>query len=240
MIFYYIRHGDPIYNPNGLTPLGARQAEALGKRLAVHGLDRIFASSSERAIQTAKPAAELLKKKIEILDWANEDYAWQELTVRNEKGEPEEWCFDDREFARFMNTEEVRSLGDEWYRHSELARFEAGYRRIADAADALLESLGYRHDLNTHTYEQIRPNSDRVALFAHGGTGKTFLSHVLDMPFPAFTTHFDISHSTMTVINFGEPRKDNEPIVPAVMQFSSDSHLYKEGLPTTFCNRFYI
>ena len=83
MIFYYIRHGDPIYNPNGLTPLGARQAEALGKRLAVHGLDRIFASSSERAIQTAKPAAELLKKNIEILDWANEDYACQELTVRN-------------------------------------------------------------------------------------------------------------------------------------------------------------
>ena len=28
MIFYYIRHGDPIYNPNGLTPLGARQAES--------------------------------------------------------------------------------------------------------------------------------------------------------------------------------------------------------------------
>ena len=240
MILYYIRHGDPIYTPDGLTPLGSRQAEALGKRLAAHGLDRIFASSSERAIQTAKPAAELLKRPIEILDWANEDYAWQELSLKDEKGNPRKWCFDDREFARFLNTEEVRSLGDEWYRHPKLACFEAGYRRIADAADAFLESLGYRHDRKAHAYEQIRPNIDRVALFAHGGTGKTFLSHILDMPFPAFTTHFDLSHSTMTVINFGEPHKDDDPIVPGVLQFAGDSHLYKEGLPTKFCNRFYI
>lgn len=37
MLFYYIRHGDPIYDPDSLTPLGKRQAEALGKRLATHG-----------------------------------------------------------------------------------------------------------------------------------------------------------------------------------------------------------
>ena len=27
MVFFYVRHGDPIYSPDSLTPLGERQAE---------------------------------------------------------------------------------------------------------------------------------------------------------------------------------------------------------------------
>ena len=53
MLFFYIRHGDPTYHPDELTPLGKRQAEAIAKRLALYGIDRIFASTSNRAIQTA-------------------------------------------------------------------------------------------------------------------------------------------------------------------------------------------
>lgn len=57
MLLFYIRHGDPTYNPDELTPLGKRQAEAAAKRLALYGIDRIFASTSNRAIQTAQPSA---------------------------------------------------------------------------------------------------------------------------------------------------------------------------------------
>ena len=46
MLLFYIRHGDPIYNPDSLTPLGHRQAEAVAKRLALYGIDEIYASSS--------------------------------------------------------------------------------------------------------------------------------------------------------------------------------------------------
>ena len=31
MLFFYVRHGDPIYDPDSLTPLGHRQAEAVAK-----------------------------------------------------------------------------------------------------------------------------------------------------------------------------------------------------------------
>ena len=64
MLFFYIRHGDPIYNPDSLTPLGERQAEAVGKRLALFGIDEIYASTSNRAQLTAKPLCELVKKDI--------------------------------------------------------------------------------------------------------------------------------------------------------------------------------
>ena len=67
MILYYIRHGDPIYHPDSLTPLGKREAEAVAKRLAVYGVDGIYSSTSNRAIETAAPLAELLKKELRAM-----------------------------------------------------------------------------------------------------------------------------------------------------------------------------
>ena len=66
MILYLVRHGDPIYDPDSLTPLGHEQAKAVAKRFALYGLDEVYASTSNRAIQTAKPTSELLKKEIGI------------------------------------------------------------------------------------------------------------------------------------------------------------------------------
>lgn len=75
MLLFYIRHGDPIYNPDCLTSLGHRQAEAVAKRLALYGVDRIFASTSTRALQTAQPTAEITKKEVCQLDFCNESHA---------------------------------------------------------------------------------------------------------------------------------------------------------------------
>ncbi len=52
MLFFYVRHGDPIYNPDELTPLGHRQAEAVAKRLSLYGIDKIYSSTSDRAYLT--------------------------------------------------------------------------------------------------------------------------------------------------------------------------------------------
>lgn len=95
MIFYYIRHADPIYDPDSLTPLGLRQADAVGKRLAAHGVDRIFSSTSNRAVMTAKPLSEMTKTEIELCDFANERYAWERFTV--ERNGTRSWIFDDPE-----------------------------------------------------------------------------------------------------------------------------------------------
>ena len=84
MLLFFLRHGDPIYNPDSLTPLGTRQAEALARRLARYGLDRIYASSSTRARLTAQPTCELLKLDAEILDWCNEQYAWEQLALETD------------------------------------------------------------------------------------------------------------------------------------------------------------
>ena len=75
MLLFYVRHGDPIYSPDELTPLGSRQAESVARRLSLYGVDRIYASTSNRAKQTAQPLCEILKKEMTLLDCANEGHA---------------------------------------------------------------------------------------------------------------------------------------------------------------------
>ena len=63
MLFFYVRHGDPIYDPDSLTPFGHRQAEAVGKMLSLYRIDEVYSSTSERAKLTAQPLCEIARRK---------------------------------------------------------------------------------------------------------------------------------------------------------------------------------
>ena len=91
MLFIYIRHGEPIYDPDGLTELGKKQAEDVARYLEVEGVDKIFSSTSNRAIETALPTAKRLNKEITYLDFANEKHVWNNLTVNTKAGKV--WLF---------------------------------------------------------------------------------------------------------------------------------------------------
>ena len=237
MIFYYIRHGEPLGVPDySLTPLGREQAKALAKRLCLFGIDRVFASPTLRTMQTAQPICDLLGKEITTCDWADEGIVWNEFTVPHPKYE-HTWAFYDPKYLEIFSSPEVRALGEKWYEHPDLAglNFKAGVERVNAAVDEFFLSLGFRHDRENARYEVVGEhlNRDRVALFAHQGFGMSFFSSMLDIPYPMFCTHFDFSHSSMSVINF-EPR--GKYVYPHVLQTANDSHLYREGIITGYHN----
>ena len=236
MLLFYVRHGDPIYNPNMLTPLGERQAEAVAKRLALYGIDKIYASPSNRAMQTAKPTSELLKLDINEADFADEAHVWRDLTCERDGGKMT-WLFQHPKMRKLLVSNEVRSLGDEWYKHPELAKYEQGIKKVYDNTDAFLSSLGYEHERYTGTYKVREHNDMRIALFAHQGFGLAFLSALLDIPYPAFSTHFDMSFTGMTVIEFSN---EGGVSIPTVLTLANDSHLYREGMPTKYQNKLYF
>ena len=245
MIFYYVRHGDPIYDPDSLTALGRRQAESVGRRFAVHGLDKIYASSSARAIQTAQPACEILKKEAEILDWCNEGHAWRELTVKLDDRSLR-WCFHHRPSREIFARGELLRMGKEFYKHPLITEdkylskidFEQGLGRIQRETDALLATLGYSHDSERGGYIVTARNEDRVALFAHQGFGLAFLSCLMDIPYNQFCSRFDMTHTGVTVIEFSGQK--GELCIPKMLQLSNDSHLYKDGLGTKYNNWMYL
>lgn len=237
MLLYYIRHGEPLGVPDySLTPLGREQAKALAKRLCLFGIDRVFASPTLRTMQTAQPICDLLGKEITPCDWADEGIVWNEFTVPHPKYE-HTWAFFDPKYLEIFSSPEVRALGERWYEHPELAglNFKAGVERVNAAVDEFFLSLGFRHDRENARYEVVGEhlNRDRVALFAHQGFGMSFFSSMLDIPYPMFCTHFDFSHSSMSVINF-EPR--GKYVYPHVLQTANDSHLYREGILTGYHN----
>lgn len=236
MIFYYIRHGDPIYNPDSLTEFGKKQADALAKRLALYGIDKIYASTSNRAIMTAQPTADLLGLEIEQLDFCNENHAWREMTL--ERDGVRLWISDVKEIRELFCQSDVLALGDKWYEHPEFTAYKKGCERIRDASDEFFKSLGYEHINGTGRYKVIKSNDERVALFAHSGFARNFFSNLLDIPYPVFSMHFDICTSGMTVIEFEE--EENGYAVPRILTFSSDSHIYREGLPTKYNKRIYF
>ena len=238
MILYYVRHGDPIYEPDGLTELGHKQAAALAKRFSLYGLDEIYSSPSNRAKLTAQPTCEALGLEMKICDWADEALAGADTGYQNKDGSFV-WCFSDKEMVEKFNDPSVRALGMEWYKHEYFSGlpFERGMKRISAAVDEFLLSLGYQHDKEKCCYHKIGESPERVALFAHAGAGMMIFSALLDIPYPSFCTRFDLGHSSVTVITFSE---GEGAIYPKVCQFSNDSHLYKEGLLTGYNNELNI
>jgi len=232
MLLYYVRHGDPIYDPDSLTPLGARQAEAVGRRLSQVDIDEIYASSAGRAQMTAKPLCEMLRKEMIILDWAHEHYAWEQLTAPyGDRGR--RWLFQHPDLKPVMVSEEVRRLGRRWYDHPAFkdTAARAGIERVQREADNWLAGFGYHHDLEKNMYYSDGGNAKRIALFAHQGFGLTFLSCVLDIPFAQFSVHVDIQHSGVSVIDFPE---EEGWVIPRLLQLSSDAHIYSESLPMIY------
>lgn len=235
MIFYYVRHGDPIYDPDSLTPLGERQADAVAKRLAVHGVDRIYTSPSHRAVMTAQPTCDLLHKQAEVLDFADEAHAWRDLSVPCDNAGGRCWAFSYPPTIHAMASLSLSEADGRWFDRPafEGGHFEEGLRRIRTHSDALFASLGYERIPDSGQYRVVRSNRERVALFAHQGFGLAFLSELLHIPYPLFCTHFDLCHTGLTVIEF---RECDGIAYPTVLTHSSDAHLYREGLPTRYNN----
>ena len=238
MLLFYVRHGDPIYHPDSLTPLGHAQADAIKYRLGTHGLDKIYASSSTRAMQTAAPTAEMLKKEINVLDWCHESRAYEEFSVQLSENK-RTWFFNLQEEKELLVSNEIRVLGRNWYEHPHYkgTRYKEGSQRIQKEVDAFLLLHGYRHDLERNGYIAENPNDDRIALFAHEGFGKAFMACLLDIPYPEVAMRLEMSHSGMSVIEF-----DNKEgfVIPRILQYANDSHLFAQRLPLKYKNQIYF
>lgn len=237
MLLYIIRHADPIYKPDSLTEKGKRQAEALGRRLSVHGLDKIYCSPMIRAQETARPACELLGIKPEILDWTSEEYASRDFGFNDpDRDNIWTWTFG-VDVTRYKN-EKVLAMGDEWYKAEPFCFSNAkeGYERIGRESDSFLEKLGYKRE--GLKYKILNGNNEKVAVFCHYGFGTTWMSHLLGINPMLFWSTFDINHSGVTIIEF--QNRDSGYTAPKVLALSEVSHFYGDRLPMQFTNRIDI
>lgn len=233
MLFFYIRHGHPDYTTDSLTELGKKQAQALAKRLSKSNIDVIYSSTSGRAMLTAEATANALNKDIIPLDWAHEIHAWDNMSITS--CGKKDFAFLLPGIRASFASEEVRALDKTWAKHPDYqgTSFESFEKTIGSQVDEFLLDLGYEHLRNENRYRVINDNEQHIAFFAHQGIGMSILSQILDIPYPLFAAHFDMSHTGMTVIEF---KNENGYCIPKILQLSNDSHLYKEDILTGYNN----
>ena len=231
MLLYIIRHAEPTYDPDDLTPLGERQAEALARRLSVNGIDEVYTSPLNRARRTAQPTCELLHKQATVLEWTSEGLAFEQLS----KPDPDhpgrrKWAI----YAprTVMLSPENTALGGEWYKAEMFreTRAKECWERIGGESDAFLEHLGYKHE--NGVYRCTAHNEKRVAVFCHHGFGTTWLAYLLGVS-PMFVwSSLDLAHSSVTVLYFAP--ESNGFCLPGVKMISDISHIYADRLPMKY------
>lgn len=223
-----VRHGDPDYEKDSLTPKGFREAELLAERLCKLDVKAFYCSPLGRAQDTARPTLQRLGRSAETLDWL------QEFRGKVRRGLKVEGCWD--RLPSYWCREDNYYSADAWLntRLMQSKNVEKEYRYVCRHLDTLLARHGYRH--NGRVFDVVDGNHDTIVLFCHFGVEAVLLSHLLSVsPMPLWHNFVALPTSVTTVVT--EEREQGIATF-RVQQFGDLSHLYAAGEPPAFAARF--
>ena len=224
MILYIIRHGEPDYSTGALTEKGWLQAEAVGKRMAKLGINKIFASPILRAQQTAEPACRLLGLEKHTEEWSHE--IGDERLTSFPDGEMKSVSLIQNTYFRQNGNIDLpfdKAYECDGIRQSEMKK---AVDYIEKNGNDFLERLGYKEE--NGIYRIINPNDDKVALFCHSAFSRAWVSVLLHIPLHIMWSGFDYDFTGVTVIEF----QNNEDGItaPRCLHYADVSHIYAEGI----------
>lgn len=225
-----VRHGDPDYSIDSLTPVGWKEAELLADRLCQLDVKAFYCSPLGRARDTASLTLQRLSREAVVLPWLQEfppkvrkpnrdtdSVAWDWL--------PQDWTADPRFFDLHQWTQpDVFSK----------ANVEQEAKLVADGLDALLAKHGYIRQGNCYRAEQA--NEDTIVLFCHFGVSCVILGHLLHIS-PMLLWHGTCAAPTSVTSVVTEERRKG--IAHFRMNaFGDTSHLYIANQEPAFAARF--
>lgn len=218
-----IRHGDPDYEHDSLTPKGFREADLLAEKLIKTPIDYYYVSSMGRAQDTAAPTLAGKRRTAVICDWLREFSArliWRpDVTTRRKI--PWDWLPAD------WTSEDLFLQEETWMTQDIMAEAGIGteYRYVIDSFDTLLARHGYVRE--NRYYRAVRPNEDVIALFCHFGLECVLLSHLWNVsPMPLWHGLCCAPTSVTTVVT--EERREGIASFRA-SSVGDISHLYAAG-----------
>ncbi len=218
MRILFVRHGEPDYEKDCLTPRGRQQAREAAKRLEREGINEIYASPCGRAYETAQATAELLGLPVTVLDYMHE-ISW------GGPGIPEGghlWTLSDR-----MLEEGFDFHTKDWREHPYFKENSAlgCYDLISEKIDAFLLPYGYRHQGMRYFCEAAEPAgaSRTIAVFSHGGSGACAMAHLLGIPFPYYLCVYPYDYTSVISLDF--PYREGCFVHPRVELFGDAEHI---------------
>lgn len=230
MKLLFIRHGDPDYSIDSLTPTGWEEARLLADRLCRLDIKAFYLSPLGRAQDTAAPTLQRLGRTGATCQWLREfappvqkpnkpeaSCAWDWL--------PADWTEEPRYFDRTA-----------WATTPVMQQANVAQEAAAVAAglDEVLAHHGYERD--GALYRAASPNEDTLAFICHFGVQCVMLGHLLNVS-PMILWHgFCAAPASVTTLVTEERR-------PGIAYFRTGSfgdtaHLYCAGRAPSFAARF--
>ena len=222
MKLYIIRHADPDYENDTITPTGVREAQELGRRAASLGLTHLYTSPFQRTRQTARHIADACGLEPVVLEWTHE---LNELIRETDYGTLASW---DVPPEYYLSPERVGSRRSVHIADDMPARDEAlaALERIGAESDAFLACFGLRREGARYAVES---NSEaQAAVVCHLGFGMTWLSHLLRIPLDTVWSGFWFPPASVTAVLF--EKRSEQFAVPRLVSFGDIAHLYGTGL----------
>ena len=215
MRIYIIRHADPDYANDTLTPNGHQEAEALAQYLQTQKIDEIYSSPLGRTQDTAQYAADLLCLPVSIEPWAQElETPWIKNLNR----------------AFFPGVEAgVNSAFSSGYTTPEppdSSLYDCEMQLIRQGSNDFMRRQGFLYQDGIYGVQQ--ENRKGVAVFTHMGVGLIWLSHLLNIPLPMVWSGFFLHPASITTILMDE--RSPGFAIPRCIGLGDISHLCKDGL----------
>lgn len=225
MRLYIIRHGDPDYSIDSLTPRGREEAQALADYLPRLGLTHLYCSPLDRAKATCAPTAQHLGLPVTELPWSRElTGIYYDLDGFGRAAPfilPGEITYGLNAVPRYENWEQQPYFDD--------PRLKVLVREMEEGSDALLAAHGYVRE--GARYRVVAPNDDRIAIFCHQGLGTTWLSYLLHIPYQAGWAGMWQACTSFSEITM-ECRSANYA-VPRLLQMGATPHIELAGMERT-------
>lgn len=228
-----VRHGDPDYERDSLTPKGWREARLLARRLVPLPIDAFYVSPLGRAKDTATCTLEEKGAAFTECEWLAEFTPPWVQRPDLEPGKrivawdwlPAQWL----ERPHLMDREH-------WFQEPCFveAGVEQAYRHVIRAFDQLLATHGYQRE--GLYYKALRPNHDTICLFCHFGIQGVLLSHLLNISPMQLWQGCVAAPSSVTTLTTEERREG--VAVFRMSSFGDISHLYAGEEPPSPAARF--
>lgn len=225
-----VRHGDPDYSIDSLTPTGWKEAELLADRISKMDVKAFYVSPLGRAKDTASVTLKRMGRTATEKPWLREfSPAGKDP---NKKGSKPLWDW----LPQDWTAQPQLYHPDTWHQQPDYAAAgaEAEAQWVAEGLDTLLASHGYVRQ--GKLYRAETPNEDTIVLFCHFGVECVLLGHLLGIS-PAVMWHgFCAAPTSVTTLTTEERR---EGIAYFRMSaFGDISHLYAGGQDPAFAARF--
>lgn len=228
-----VRHAEPDYAHDSLTPLGRQQADALAFRLAQEHIDDFYVSPLGRAQETAKPALRICNKKAVTLPWLREF----DLPNVNHPDQVHNlqiaWDWKPQTWTREADFYDF----DKWYRNSYMqeGQVKEYYDEVVNSLNALLTQYGYVKE-SPSGYAVKESNHKTICLVCHFGVTGVILSELMHIS-PMVLWHSTvITPSGVTILATEE--RDQGHAIFRINELGDLSHLYAAHVQPSFAARY--